>query len=152
MKKLLTLLMIGGLSLTLCACGKDEVITKTCSGSDDDMTMTFKMTATNDEIDKIEMTVVPNNEAMNIETFEDLTDAQKSQIEESFLTTMGLEEEQEGIEVEVKFAKDMTVILKVDLKTADKEILENIGLDFEDKDMSLEKAISDFKEEGYTCN
>ena len=76
----------------------------------------------------------------------------KSQIEESFLTTMGLEEEQEGIEVEVKFAKDMTVILKVDLKTADKEILENIGLDFEDKDMSLEKAISDFKEEGYTCN
>lgn len=37
------------------------------------MQIIFKMTATNNEIDKIEMTVNPNNEAMEIESFEKLT-------------------------------------------------------------------------------
>lgn len=149
MKKVLVLFAV---AMTLCACGKDKITSNTCTATENNMKMTIKMTATNDEIDKVEMTMIPDNSAMGISSFEDLDDDTKGQVKSLLLTSLGLDKDTyEGIEISVDFNENMIMKLNFDLKVADKAILEKLGLDFEDTDMSLERAVKDMKSSGYTC-
>jgi len=152
MKKTFALLLMMILTVTLCACGKDKVTTLSCSGEQSGSKMTFDLSATNDTIDKVKMTVVPNNADMQITSFKDLDEATKTQIKDLFLTNLGLEKESyEGLDVIVNFDDNMNIIIDADLKTADKTILTKLGLDFDDKDMSLKRAKEDFESTGFTC-
>lgn len=167
MKKILSLLLVGMFSLTLCACGNDtttsqsekeetkkpEVTTASCSMSDEEMTTVIDLSATDDEVDKVKMSVTPSNESMGIDSFEELDAETKEQIKVIMIESLGLDPEKEykGIKVTVDFDKEMTVNVVADLKTADPEVLKTIGLDFEDADMSLKTSIKDLEDEGLTC-
>ena len=153
MKKGLVLLLTMALSMTLCGCGaEDKVTTSSCSISENNMNMTMDFSATNDEIDKVTMTVIPDNEAMGITSFKDLDDDMKTQIKEVFLTSLGLDKDTyDGIKIDVEFDDNMTLTVDIDLKVADEDILTKLGLDLDDADMSLEKSVEDLEESGYTC-
>lgn len=154
MKKLLVLLLTTAFAFTLTGCGKEEKITtKTCTLNQEGlMEQTYKLTATNDEIDKIELTMTFDNSLFGIESFETLTDEQKEQIKSSMLSTLDLEEETyEGLEIKIDMKEKMVVTVIADLKKADEDTLEKIGLDFTDADMSLETAIKDMTDEGAVC-
>ena len=45
----------------------------------------------------------------------------------------------------------MTVTFDADLKVADKELLKKVGMDFEGKDMDIDRFVENIEEEGYTC-
>lgn len=153
MKKALVLLFTIALSITLCGCSNEnKVTTSTCSISESSMKMSMKFSATNGEIDKVVMTVTPNNSTMGISSFKDLDDDMKSQIKKLFLSSLGLEKDSyDGVKIDVTFDEEMDVKLDLDLKVADKDILDKLGLDLDDTDMNLEKSVKELEESGYTC-
>jgi len=153
MKKILSLLLVFTFVIILSGCGKDKVTTTVCNYTDGDGSkMAFDLSATNDEIDRVKMTVVPSNTLMGISSFKDLDDDTKNQIKDAFLAEYGLEKDTyEGLKIEIVFDDNMNITFDADLKVADEEILKKIGMDFEDSDMSLERAIEDMEAEGYTC-
>lgn len=162
MKKALTLLLALTLSLTLCACGNtketekgstsDKVTTSTCSSKQSTMETSFDLSATNDEIDKVKMTVIPANSSMGITSFTELDDATKDKIKQEFLKNLGLESSSyEGLEIGVEFNDNMVITIDANLKTADKDILQKLGMNFDGYDMSLKRAVKDMESSGYTC-
>lgn len=158
MKKLSILLLTMVLALTLTGCGKDtlkeDVITsKTCNLKQEGLDQTFKYTATNGEIDKIDLTMVYDNAMFGVDSLNDLTTEQKEQIKANMLKTLGLESTTyEGLIINIDIQDQMTVVLNVDLKKADPEILKKVGLDFTGmEDMSLETAVKDMTSGGATC-
>lgn len=151
MKKILTLALV--MILFVCGCGKDEVLTNTCTLKEDGLEQTYKMTATNDEINKVELEIVYDNETLGVDSLEGLTNDQKEQIKTNMLTTLGLEQTTyEGFEIKIDIEEKMTVTIDADLTKADAEVLKKVGLDFSNTDMSLENAVEDFKDTGATCN
>lgn len=152
MKKLLSLVLTLVFVLTLTGCGGDKVTTASCTYTDDGTTMSFDLSATNDEIDKVKMIVVPANSSMGITSFKDVDDETKEQIKKNFLSTYGLDKQSyDGLEIKIEFDDNVTITFDADLKVADKDLLKKIGMDFEGQDMSLDKAIQDFEEDGFTC-
>lgn len=152
MKKVLSLLVLGCLTLTLCACGEDKITTATCKTTEDNMTMTFDLTATNDEINKVKLTMIPDNSIFGVESLNILDDEQKEQVKSSMLTSLGLDSDSyEGMEIDIDIEDTMVITIDADLETADPETLKKVGMDFEGADMSLEKAIEDMPSDGFTC-
>lgn len=154
MKKLSTLLLVLVLTVVLTGCGakEDVITTKTCTAQYDGYEATYKLTATNDEIDKIKMDIVLDNKTLGVETLATLTDEQKEQIKTNMLSTFGLDSStNEGLEVIVDIQDQMTVTIDADLKIAEPDVLKNVGLDFSDADMSLEKTVKYFEKDGATC-
>lgn len=162
MKKISMLLLsiILGATLTGCSIGTEEndtpkedvIATKTCTQEYDDYVGTYVLTATNDEIDKIEMTYVYNNSLFNVDTLATLTEEQKEQIKTNMLSTLGLDNAtNEGMEIQIDIQDQMTVTIKADLKVADAAVLKKVGLDFSNTDMSLEAAVKGYEKDGATC-
>lgn len=152
MKKISMLLMTIVLSLTLAGCGKSGKITSsTCTLNQNNIEQTFKMTATDDEIDKIDMTMVYDSKTLGVNSLSDLTDEQKEQVKTTMLKTLGLEGTYEGLEIDIDIQDKMTVTIKMDLKKADKDVLKKLKLDFTNADMSLKKSVKQMEEEGATC-
>lgn len=154
MRKLSYLLATLTMVLLVTGCGEDVIETKTCTlVQEGTMEQTFKLTATNDEINKVELTMVYDNAIFEVDTLSTLTDDQKEQVKTNMLTTLGLDSTSyEGLEIIIDIAHQMTVTLIADLEKADVEVLKKVGLDFTDTDMSLKRAISDMKNSGGTCN
>ncbi len=151
MKKLLMLVFSLSFVILLTGCG-DKVKTTVCDYTDSSGKISFDVSATNNEIDKIKMIVVPSNESMSITTFKDIDEETKGIIKESFLATYGLEKDTyDGLKISVEFDDNMTVTFDADLKVADKDLLKKIGMDFEGKDMDFDKFVTNIEAEGYTC-
>lgn len=155
MKKILSLLVMMLMTVSLTACGSEEISSKTCTIESDGLQQTFKLTATNNTVDKIELTMVYDAETLGVDSLSELDDSQKELIESNMLDTLGLESAtNEGLELTIDFDDVMTVVLKVDLKKADSELLEKVGLDFTDateEDMSLDVAVEEMESSGATC-
>ena len=152
MKKISMLLLIFVLMLTLTGCGKDVISTKNCTMQNDSYVEIYKITATNDEIDKVELTIVYDNSMFNVESLDILDDTQKDQIKTNMLDTLGLESTTyEGFEINIEVEEQMSVNIKADLKLADTEVLKKVGLDFSNTDMSFERAVKDLEETGAVC-
>lgn len=152
MKKLLMLVFSLTFVVLLTGCG-NEIKTAVCDHTDGTGNkITFDVSATNNEIDKIKMIVVPSNESMNITTFKDVDDETKEAIKKSFLESYGLEKDTyDGLKITIEFDDNMTVTFDADLKVADKELLKKVGMDFEGKDMDIDRFVEDVEKEGYTC-
>lgn len=152
MKKMTTLIMTFILTLMLTGCTKTEKITSsTCTLNQNNIEQTFKMTATDDEIDKIDMTMVYDSKALGVDNLSDLTTEQKEQVKSTMLNTLDLKDTQEGLEIGIDIEDKMTVTIKIDLKKADKDVLKKINLDFTNADMSLKKSVKQMEDEGATC-
>jgi len=156
MKKLLVLLLTIIISINICACSKekgDKITSNTCSINENSMEKTFKLTATNDEIDKIVLTIKPDNSLFGVESLEILDDEKKEQVKTNILSTLELDSySYDGIKINIDINESIIISINVDLKIADKEILKKIGLDFSNADMSLKNAVNDMKKSGATCN
>ena len=152
MKKLLMLVFSLTFVVLLTGCG-NEIKTAVCDHTDGTGNkITFDVSATNNEIDKIKMIVVPSNKSMNITTFKDVDDETKEAIKKSFLESYGLEKDTyDGLKITIEFDDNMTVTFDADLKVADKELLKKVGMDFEGKDMDIDRFVEDIEKEGYTC-
>lgn len=152
MKKLLMLVFSLTFVVLLTGCG-NEIKTAVCDHTDSTGNkITFDVSATNNEIDKIKMIVVPSNESMGIKTFKDVDDETKEAIKKSFLESYGLEKDTyDGLKITIEFDDNMTVTFDADLKVADKELLKKVGMDFEGKDMDIDRFVEDVEKEGYTC-
>lgn len=152
MKKLLMLVFSLTFVVLLTGCG-NEIKTAVCDHTDaTGNKITFDVSATNNEIDKIKMIVVPSNKSMNITTFKDVDDETKEAIKKSFLESYGLEKDTyDGLKITIEFDDEMTVTFDADLKVADKELLKKVGMDFEGKDMDIDRFVENIEEEGYTC-
>lgn len=152
MKKVLSLLILGCITLSMCACGEEKITTASCKTTEDNMAMTFDLTASNDEINKVKLTIIPDNSIFELESLNILDDEQKEQVKSSMLTSLGLDSESyEGMEIDIDIDDTMVITIDADLETADPETLKKVGMDFEGADMSLEKAIEDMTAEGFTC-
>ena len=153
MKKVL--FWVAVLPLMLCGCAKEE--TKTCVLTEDTGSkVTYKMNATNDKVSDFEMTYVMTTKALNIDSLyssmSEIDDETKEMIKENFIQVLGLESDTyEGLEISVDFTDDMIVNLKVDIEKADKEILEKLGFELEEENISLKVSVEEFTEEGYVC-
>ncbi len=135
-------------------CGKDKITSKTCELNEEGLNMTATMTATNDVVEKIDMTIIPENSYIGIDSFEELDDDQKAVFKDTMLSSLGVTGEEDGVEVDVKFDKKMTITLNLDFKKADKDVLKTLGFDVEnasDEEMSLERAVKDLEDDGATC-
>lgn len=152
MKKLSILVLTLVLALTLTGCG-NKVESSTCSmGEKDGIDQTFKFSATNGKVDKVELNMVFNNSLFGVETLETLDDAQKEQIKTTMLKNLGLTSDTyEGLEIIVDIQDKMSVTVKADIEKADPEILKKIGMDLEGVDMGYKRAISDMEKAGATC-
>lgn len=153
MKKIISLLLILMLTVTLCGCGKKDVVTsKTCTMTQSNMDMSYKLTATNDEIDKLVLTITPNNSLFGVDSLNVLDDAQKEQVKTAMLKNLGLDSSNyEGLDIDIKIDDNMVVTVTADLKVADKDVLKKIGMDFTGVDMSLKRAVEDMEDAGATC-
>ena len=153
MKKILSLLSVVVLSLALFGCGmKDEITTASCKTNEDNMEMTFDLTATNDEINKVKLTMIPDNSLFGVESLDILDDEQKETVKTTMLSNLGLDgNTNEGMTIEIDINDTMIIKIDADLETADPETLKKVGMDFDGADMSLEKAIKDMKADGFTC-
>lgn len=154
MKKLSILLLTIVLAVIVTGCGSTaDVVEKTCTMKEvSGVQQTFKLSATNDEVDNVELKMVFNNSLFNVSTLSTLTDSQKEQIKTNMLTNLGLTKDTyEGMEIGIDIQDQMTVTIKADLSKADPEVLKKVGMDFEGADMSYERAIKDMEDAGATC-
>lgn len=153
MKKLSILVLTIVLALTVTGCGIGKVQTKTCSMGDvNGIDQTFTFSATNGEVDKVELKMVFSNSLFGVNSLATLSDSQKETIKTSILKNLGLEKDSyEGLDIIVDIQEQMTITVKADLAKADPAILKKIGMDFADADMSFDRAISDMEKAGATC-
>lgn len=155
MKKISMLLLAFMLTVGITGCGtkEDIVTTKTCTKQNEGYHETYKLTATNDEIEKIELIYLYDNSLFGVETLSTLDEATKEQIKTNMLNTLGLESTTyEGFEVNIDIQHQMTVTINADLTKADADVLKKVGLDFSKTNMSLKTAVAAFKSDGSTCN
>lgn len=158
MKKISMFLLTFIIVVTLTGCkeennNNDVITSNTCILKEEDgVQQTYKLTATNDEIDKVELTIVYDNKIFEVDTLSTLSEEQKDQIKSDMLTNLGLENTTyEGLDINIDIQDQMTVYVKADLEKADKEILKKVGLDFTGADMSLGQAVRDMTASGASC-
>lgn len=145
-----------GILVMLCfiatGCG-NKAETKTCTrtveGSYDE---TFVMSATNNTIDKIDVTYVYYNELFGVETLSNLTDEQKTQIKNEMLKNLSLEKyEYDGLKISIDIADRMTVNIKAELNVADVDVMKKIGLDFTNTNKNFDDGVKSMTDASYTC-
>lgn len=155
MKKLsiLALTIVLAFMVSGCAMTGSKVETKTCTmGEVNGIDQTFVFSATNNEVDKMELKMVFNNSLFGIDTLSTLNDTQKETIKSTMLKNLGLDSDTyEGLEIIVDIDDQMTVEVKADITKADPEVLKKIGMDLTGVDKSFDRAISDMEEAGATC-
>lgn len=155
MRKLsiLALTIVLAFMVSGCAMTGSKVETKTCTmGEVNGIDQTFVFSATNNEVDKMELKMVFNNSLFGIDTLSTLNDTQKETIKSTMLKNLGLDSDTyEGLEIIVDIDDQMTVEVKADITKADPEVLKKIGMDLTGVDKSFDRAISDMEEAGATC-
>lgn len=155
MKKLsiLALTIVLAFMVSGCAMTGSKVETKTCTmGEVNGIDQTFVFSATNNEVDKMELKMVFNNSLFGVDTLSTLNDTQKETIKSTMLKNLGLDSDTyEGLEIIVDIDDQMTVEVKADITKADPEVLKKIGMDLTGVDKSFDRAISDMEEAGATC-
>lgn len=156
MKKFVSLLLLVVLTFMVTGCSsvdpKIETATCTLNGVNN-MDQEFVYSATNDQVDKIKLTMTYDNSMFGVETLDTLTDDEKEKIKTNMLEALELDKTSyEGLEITIDIQDRMTVILDADLNKADPEILKKVSLDFEGADMSFDRMLKDMKEAGATCN
>ncbi len=155
MRKLsiLALTIVLAFMVSGCAMTGSKVETKTCTmGEVNGIDQTFVFSATNNEVDKMELKMVFNNSLFGVDTLSTLNDTQKETIKSTMLKNLGLDSDTyEGLEIIVDIDDQMTVEVKADITKADPEVLKKIGMDLTGVDKSFDRAISDMEEAGATC-
>ncbi len=151
MKKVFIGLLLLSSVILISACGKDEITSASCSGEENNVMFTFDLKATNDKIDKVKMTAVFEPSDLGVPSISELDDETKEAMKKGILDEYGLEEENEGLTVNITFDENMTLEIDADLEVAPQSILEKVSFDFTGMDMSLERAKKDFEDRKYTC-
>lgn len=153
MKKLSMVLLSFFVIVFVSGCGKDVVETRTCTSNQNGVEQSFTFTATNDEINKVDMVFTYDNSLFGISSFKDVDNETKEQMKNSMMESFGLEKNKyDGFEIKIDIQDKMTVTINADLKKADKNILSKVGMNFTgDEDMSLKRAVEDSKADGFTC-
>lgn len=172
MKKLFMLLLTTMLMISLTGCQEtkenndttnnqngnnqteDLTTTKSCNQINQisKLNQTFTYTATNDEIEKVKVVRVYNNETLGVDSFSNFTETQKESYKQNILNQIGLDSTNyEGLTIEFEFNDQMTITINADLKIADEEKLQMVGLDFSNG-KSLKQKIEDMRKNGAICS
>ncbi len=155
MKKLsiLALTIVLAFAVSGCAMTGNKVQSKTCTMKANGIDQTFVISATNKDVDKMEIKMVFDNSLFGVNTLSTLTDAQKTTVKETMLKNLGLESDtDDGLEIIVDINDQMTITVKIDITKADPKILQKItGMDTTNVDWSFKRTISDMEKSGATC-
>lgn len=148
MKKLLVSIFA---VVLLAGCGSSGDESKTCTMSNDEMEMSAKFDATDDEITKatIEMTADKTDMLGDID-ISTSTKEEKEFLSKMLGSSLGIKEG-EGVELSAEISdNDIIISVVIDFKDADASVLEIFGLDGSE-DMSLSSTVKGAEEDGATC-
>ena len=128
---------------------KETKETKTCSLSMDPITMDVSFNATDDKIETAAIKISADYASLGIKEA-NLTDEQKSQLEDAIFQQFGVKEGT-GVNVKTEF-KDNTLsaTIDIDLKEGDTSTLEKLGFG-SDGDYLLSETVKAAEESGATC-
>lgn len=137
----------------LAGCGssggaKEE--SKTCTIDMAGMEIAAIMKAKDDKIKSTTVEVTMPSSLAGGEDLSEITKDQQAVLEDSVLSSLGIEES-EGIEISSKFSKEeMKVAVAIDLEKSSKDALDTLG--FGDvKDTSLKDFVKVAEESNFTC-
>ena len=133
----------------------DEEVEKTsdkatCYRHKDDYTESYYMIAKNNKINKVNFTMVYDDEN-TIADFSTYSKEQKTVFIDAMYENLGVEKTQEGIDVDIKITDTLEVYINADLDKADPDKLESLGFYFDSVNRKLDKAVNNFKTSGYIC-
>ena len=134
--------------LLLAGCGSSaKTETKTCSLEQSGFKMDATFTAEDDTITKTSVKVTMDGASLGLGDTE-LTDEQKTLMEDAILDQLGVEEGK-GVEAKVEF-DDSNIIatVDIDMKEGDSSTLDALGFG---GTASLEKTVEQAEDEGATC-
>lgn len=172
MKKLFMLLLTMVFAISLTGCGEnkennnednnqtennqtqDVTVTKVCTTTNEisKLQQTFTYTATNGEVEKVKVVRLYDNDTLGISSFNTFTTEQKETYKQNMLNQIGLDSTSyEGLTIEFDFNDQMSITINADLKTADQEKLQIVGLDFTNS-KKIDEIIEDMKTSGASCN
>lgn len=147
MKKLLACLCAATL-LAGCGSGSSEPVkeSKTCTVTEEGMPMEIKMNAVDNEIETMNMSVSIEND------FSGVSDEDKASLKEAMINEFGLGEDAKGVTADIVFTDTAaTIKIDLDLKNADKTVLEAFDLDGFFTNMKLDANVKDLESDGATC-
>lgn len=147
MKKLLLVLC----ACLLCSCSNtDNTASKTCSITQDPLTVEIALSAKDDTINTMNFAVTMDASQLGLgEELGNITDEQKDTIKDNLLQSLGIDENTTGITVDAKFDDNINMEINIDLEACSEETLKTFN--FEEDDLSLENAVEQFVAQGYTC-
>lgn len=152
MKKVLVLLLAAMMLVGCGGKGKGGDESATCTLKQDGvMSMDMTVTATDDEIHAMKMVITVDKDAFGGIDVAALDDATKKQIEDMMLSGFGISADQAGLKVSIDYTDTMVITLDIDFEKADAAILESMGLDIDNADMSFKRFVEDAEKEGATC-
>lgn len=177
MKKFYILLLIFSLSFFVTGCGKeteekqkDEVkdvakeeksetkndgplSVKVCSLDDGEgLVQTFKYSATDGEVDKVEITKVYDSKLFGVTNLENLSNSEKEDLKSAMLEDFGIKStKDEGISVSFDIQKKMTININVDLETVDSGVLNKVGITFQPENRVLDSYVEMMETSGAIC-
>lgn len=145
MKKLLLVFC----TCLLCACSSAGNNSKTCSISQEPLDVKINLTAKDDKINKLDLTIKVDADKLGFsDEFSELSDSEKETFRKNILDSLGFEEAQ-GVEIDTKFKDNIEMTIKIDLDKCSEKTIESLGLT--DEDLSFEDSIEQFVAQGYTC-
>ena len=146
MKKVLII----GCLLLLTGCGEKI---NTCSIKTLESEQKWRYVSKEEKIKEIEVDIIFNNSTFgNIDSFNSLNSAQKETLKKQILKELGFEKSSyEGLEIKITVEKEIKVKVNIDYTKVNKELLNKIGIDFEDIDMNINQVITNMKSNGATC-
>lgn len=147
MKKLLLVLC----ACLLCACSNtNNTTSKTCSITQDPLTVEIALSAKDDTINTMNFAVTMDASQLGLgDELGNITDEQKDTIKDNLLQSLGIDENTTGITVDAKFDDNINMKINIDLEACSEETLKTFN--FEEDDLSLENAVEQFVAQGYTC-
>lgn len=178
MKKNFSLLLILLLSIFITGCGKEieeeskeqvnDVVkkeeqskikndgplsVKVCSLDDGDgLVQTFKYSATNGEVDKVDITMVYDSKLFGVTSLATLSNNEKEDLKSAMLEGFGIKDTgNEGVSASFDIKDKMTVIINVNLETADSEVLNKIGITFHPENRTLDAYVDMMETSGAIC-
>jgi len=150
MKKVFSLLVTMILFVALTGCGKKE--TKTCTITEDNQKQIITVSATNNTVDEMEMTMIFESDFFGMDDLNALTNDQKEQIKTNMLKALGLEKSNyDGFSITIDITDVMTVVIDADLEVVDPDVIKKVGLDFTDTDMDFDRGIQSLIDNGAVC-
>ena len=149
MKKLLACLCVVTL-LAGCGGSGNKSESKTCSITQNGMTLDATFNAKDDEIKTADMNVTVPASALGGVDLSTLSDDQKKMMQTQLESSLGIKED-DGMKVSFDFKdKDIVVKINMDLTKTDSSSLKKFGFG-SNTDMSLKNTVEQAEKQGATC-